>query len=146
MRLSKTLQYGLLFALYLCRSGRTTVESASEGMGVPFEFLTQIASKLRRYGVVKSVRGPHGGYELNGNPTVRDVFLALSTPVSLLGREELDNYRKGSTDHRALAAYVLNLNMALQPLLSRNVRNVAAELVANEMARLGRASPSAELN
>lgn len=145
MKLNKRLQYGLLLALYLCRSGRATIEGASEGLGLSTSFLTQVARSLRIAGVIKSVRGAHGGYELKGEPTVLDVFNALS-PVQLLNKAESAAYSKGHSEHRALYNYVINLGHAWGPLLRRKVRNVGMELVVNELARLNRAQPTQQAN
>jgi Rrf2 family protein len=145
MRLNRKVQYGLLFVLYITRAGRVTIESAAEGLGLSTSFLEQVARNLRLAGVVKSIRGTHGGYELEGDPNMQAVFEALS-PVNLLGREEFKGYSKGSSEHRALAHYVASLGLALAPLLKRKVRNVSNDLVAQEMARLNRAPASMRAN
>lgn len=145
MRLNKRLQYGLLLVLYLCRSGRTSAASAAEGLLVSRPFLEQVARSLRIAGVIKSVRGPGGGYELAGDPTVLEVFNAIS-PVSFLSKKEAATYAKGPHEHRAFAQFVNNLVLGLAPLLRRKVRNIGNELVASEMARLARAPASLQVN
>jgi Rrf2 family protein len=51
---------------------------------IPEAFLDQLLSSLRRAGIVRSVRGPHGGHELARDPhelTLGDVVTALEGPV-----------------------------------------------------------------
>lgn len=49
------------------------------------QYLEQLFANLRKSGLVKSVRGAHGGYLLNREPeniTAGDVFRVLEGPVS----------------------------------------------------------------
>src|ERR671939_506882 len=51
---------------------------------IPEAYLDQLLSSLRRVGIVRSVRGPHGGHELARDPrelTLGDVVTALEGPV-----------------------------------------------------------------
>jgi Rrf2 family iron-sulfur cluster assembly transcriptional regulator len=51
---------------------------------IPLPFLEQIFSKLRRAGVVASVRGPQGGYKLARTPdniSLADIIVALEGPL-----------------------------------------------------------------
>lgn len=51
---------------------------------IPEAYLDQLLSSLRRTGIVRSVRGPHGGHELARDPrqlTLGDVVTALEGPV-----------------------------------------------------------------
>ncbi len=49
-------------------SGPVTLSDISERQNISLSYLEQLFAKLRRYGLVKSVRGPGGGYKL-GRPT-----------------------------------------------------------------------------
>jgi Rrf2 family iron-sulfur cluster assembly transcriptional regulator len=145
MRINQATQYGILLALYLTRSGRISLDQIAEGLQLSQSFLEQVARKLRIAGVIKSVRGPHGGYEIVGEPTIRDVFNALS-PVQLVGTLDQFNYSKGSSEQRALLLFSNNLGLALSPLLSRKVKHVMQELTANELARMDRISADSSIN
>ena len=51
---------------------------------IPEAYLDQLLSSLRRVGIIRSVRGPHGGHELARDPrelTLGDVVTALEGPV-----------------------------------------------------------------
>lgn len=142
MKLNKKLQLGLLFTLYLARSGKTTIEFAASGLGVSEMFLAQVAQGLRKGGVIISTKGPTGGYELNGEPLVSDVFKALS-PVSLVNTSRLVG---SSHEYRALYALAGNLTASMAPLMNRKIKNLVGELYVNDTARLNRISPSARAN
>jgi Rrf2 family protein len=67
MRVTKWGEYGILCSLYLARSGdRTTVGAAdvARAQVIPLQYTQQILQRLRKGNVIKSVRGPHGGYRL----------------------------------------------------------------------------------
>jgi Rrf2 family protein len=52
---------------------------------LPATYLEQLAAKLRRAGLVSSVHGAHGGYQLTRTPvaiTVGDVLRVLEGPIS----------------------------------------------------------------
>lgn len=141
MKLNKASQYGVLFSLYLARSGRTTVDVAAENLGVSFVFLQQIAHRMKLCGVLTSYRGIGGGYELNGDPTVGQILTAIE-PTKLLTEKEKAYYQKGGSEARAFVSLCRNLNKAMAPILSRKIRNVGNELAANEVARLNRLNDS----
>lgn len=49
------------------------------------EFLEQIFFKLKKAGLIRSIRGPKGGFLLNGNPadiTVKAILDAVGEPVN----------------------------------------------------------------
>lgn len=137
MKINKKTQYGLMFTLYLARAGRATVEDASHNLLLSKSFLEQVARRLRLAGVISSVRGPGGGYELKTDARMMDVFNALS-PVSFISKVEYAQLSKGMPEARALAHYSQTLNLGVYPVLNRKVRSVMSELVANEMVHLNR--------
>ncbi len=87
LKVSTKSTYALRALLQLAR------ESADKPIGlaglakkqaIPLPFLEQIFSKLRRAGVVHSVRGPSGGYKLAKQPTeisLADIVIALEGPL-----------------------------------------------------------------
>lgn len=137
MRLPRQLQYALLFTLYLCRSGRTTTEAAAEGLGISQTFLEQIARKLRKAGIVKSIRGPRGGYEIDIEPTVAAVFRAAGGKGLLTG-DEYTKYKQGEAEHRSFAQLTQSMNSSLNDVLNRKVRSLMDETVATEYAPMQR--------
>ena len=135
MRLNKDTQYGILFSLYLSRAGRATLEDAASELKLPKNFLAQVVRKMRLKGLVRSVRGPGGGYELTKEVTPLDI-LNVFDAYNIINSKEQSNYLTGGPEERAFALYAKNLSLALYPLLARKIKNVMSELVANEVAKL----------
>lgn len=145
MTLNKHSQYALLLGLYISRAGRATIEEAAANMNLSKPMLHQVARKMRLGKVIKSIRGPGGGYELEKNVEVGEI-LGIFENLSFLTKEDIGMHRIGSQEQRALANYTKNLSRALIPLLNRKVNNVMSELVANEMTQLDLRNLSGSVN
>ncbi len=84
MRVTTWTEYSLLIALHLARRGRTSTEpiaarELAELERLPADYVEQILLRLRKAGLVESMRGARGGYYLSRDPdgiTVRDVMTA----------------------------------------------------------------------
>jgi len=68
------------------RAGQGPVQCAeiAASQKIPEAYLDQLLSSLRRVGIVRSVRGPHGGHELARDPkllTLGEIVTALEGPV-----------------------------------------------------------------
>jgi Rrf2 family iron-sulfur cluster assembly transcriptional regulator len=64
--------------------GPVTLAAVSERQRISLSYLEQLFGKLRRYGLVDSVRGPGGGYNLARDATtvsVADIILAVDEPI-----------------------------------------------------------------
>ena len=83
MNLSKKSRYGITALIDLAvyaRNQRVQLSSIAERNKISVKYLEQIFSGLRRAGLVKSIKGPQGGYLLAKSPesiTVADVIYAL---------------------------------------------------------------------
>ena len=67
MRLSTKGRYAVTAMLDLCINGHTgpvTLVEISRCQGISLSYLEQLFAKLRKFGLVKGVRGPGGGYQL----------------------------------------------------------------------------------
>src|SRR5262245_50809483 len=65
-------------------NGPATLAGVSERQKISLSYLEQLFGKLRRSGLVESVRGPGGGYNLARSPetvTVADVIVAVDEPI-----------------------------------------------------------------
>ena len=65
-------------------NGPATLAGVSERQKISLSYLEQLFGKLRRSGLVESVRGPGGGYNLARLPetvTVADVIVAVDEPI-----------------------------------------------------------------
>src|SRR5438552_16832356 len=82
MRVTTWAEYGLIVSIHLARragKGPVAARELSEQERLPHDYVEQILLRLRRAGLVESVRGARGGYYLAREPqriTVRDVMAA----------------------------------------------------------------------
>ena len=87
MRLTMRSDYGAHAVIELARrygDGPIQCAEIAAQQKIPEAYLDQLLSGLRRAGIVRSVRGPHGGHELARDPrelTLGDVVTALEGPV-----------------------------------------------------------------
>jgi Rrf2 family cysteine metabolism transcriptional repressor len=67
VKLTRRSEYALLALIHLARAGGegyVSVAAMAEAQGLPGKFLEQLLMALKRDGLVKSRKGPHGGYRL----------------------------------------------------------------------------------
>ena len=67
MKLTRRSEYALLALIHLARAkgeGYVAVAAMAEVQGLPAKFLEQLLMALKRARLVKSRKGPHGGYRL----------------------------------------------------------------------------------
>jgi len=75
-------------------NGPVTLADISERQQISLSYLEQLFGKLRRYGLVSSVRGPGGGYRLAKTLpqiTVADIILAVDEPIDATRCHGLQN-------------------------------------------------------
>ena len=88
MKLSTKSTYGLRAMVNIAlgnEKGAVSVKEISAKENISDVYLEQLLNKLRREALVKSVRGPLGGYILSKDPgmiTVRDIVLTLEGNIS----------------------------------------------------------------
>jgi Rrf2 family iron-sulfur cluster assembly transcriptional regulator len=66
-------------------TGPVPLADISERQGISLSYLEQLFSRLRKYGLVNSVRGPGGGYRLgqcSAQITVADVIKAVDESIN----------------------------------------------------------------
>ena len=71
MKLSKKGRYGLTALIDLAvnsKDGYVSLSSIAERNGISLKYLEQVFSSFRRSGIVKSIKGPQGGYLLSRKP------------------------------------------------------------------------------
>lgn len=88
MRLTTKGRYAVTAMLDLALQGQTagsvTLAAIAERQGISLPYLEQLFAKLRRVGLVTSVRGPGGGYRLARAPTaisVADILVAIDENI-----------------------------------------------------------------
>jgi Rrf2 family protein len=88
MRISSKGRYALVAAINLAQKygtgEHTTVLSISDRFGISKIYLEQVFSLLKRGGIVTSVKGAMGGYQLARSPkmlTLTDILSAVELPL-----------------------------------------------------------------
>ncbi len=84
MRVTTWTEYSLIISLHLAKRGRTgrgpvAARELADAERLPADYVEQILLRLRRAGLVESVRGAKGGYLLARRPadiSVRDIMSA----------------------------------------------------------------------
>lgn len=71
MKITTKGRYGLTITLELAKrigDGPISLRSIAQDKNLSEHYLEQLIGPLRNAGIVKSIRGAHGGYVLNGDP------------------------------------------------------------------------------
>src|SRR6266850_863037 len=84
MRVTTWTEYSLIISIHLAKQGRSgggpvAARELAESERLPGDYVEQILLRLRRAGLVESVRGAKGGYYLGKEPqviTIRDIMTA----------------------------------------------------------------------
>ena len=143
MRISAKADYAVRAALELAASDGESVkgERIAEAQGIPLKFLENILQELRHAGVVRSQRGPEGGYRLArpaGEISLGEVIRAVDGPLaSVRGEAPEDLAYEGSAD--ALRSVWVALRANLRAVLDEvSVGEVAAGKLPAQVERLTR--------
>jgi Rrf2 family protein len=86
MRVTTWAEYGLIVSIHLARhagKGPVAARELSEQERLPHDYVEQILLRLRRAGLVDSVRGARGGYLLAREPQSVSVTSAFPTVVGV---------------------------------------------------------------
>ena len=105
-------------------NGPVTLAGVAERQHISLSYLEQLFGKLRRRGLVESVRGPGGGYTLARDATkvsVADIILAVDEPIdatSCGGEENCQDDKRCMTHdlwtglNRHIHAYLAEISLA----------------------------------
>lgn len=91
MRLSKKSRYGLRALVDLsirAKEEQISLNSIAERNNISLQYLEQVFAALRRAGIVKSIKGPQGGYLLDKGA---DKITVLEIVKALEGSYELED-------------------------------------------------------
>ena len=101
MKLSTKTRYGLRALVIIAleeQEGPVSIQRIAEKEGISIKYLVQLLSKIRKAGVIKSVRGSKGGFLLNRPAkeiTITDVFKAVGEIMTIA---HCYDYEKHSAD------------------------------------------------
>ena len=136
MRLTTKGRYAVTAVLDLAfheDNGPVSLAAISERQHISLSYLEQLFARLRRNGVVKSTRGPGGGYTLNRDATeisVSDVILAVDESCQIAACDDTESCHG---DYQCLTHDLWNE-------LSNEIRTFLdgislAEMMSNEMVQ-----------
>jgi Rrf2 family protein len=89
LRLSTKGQYGVRAMFEIAKGhsrGPVTIREISDRQDVSVSYLEQILNKLRRAGIIRSIKGPGGGYVLSKDPSkisIGSILRELEGPVAI---------------------------------------------------------------
>ena len=112
-------EYGLLALLELARIQDTgdvlQVAEIAQRQGIPDRYLEQMLTDLRKAGILRSIRGPRGGYQL-ARPATE---LTIAEVVACLEGETAapDDRRGGTPEARVVASLRQKLEKARESVL-----------------------------
>ena len=87
-KFNKDMEYAMISLMEIAREGDTLISTRriSERYSIPYKLLAKILQKLSSCGLVKSVKGPKGGYKLAAEPceiSLKRVLDAVRGPESI---------------------------------------------------------------
>lgn len=97
MKLSTRGNYGVRAVYELARNygkGPIQIKQISERQEIPLKYLGQLLLRLKKSGIIESVRGPSGGYVLTDEPSnlsIGTVFRVLEGPFQMSGCVQSEN-------------------------------------------------------
>lgn len=92
-------------AAHCCEGKPVTLADIAERQEISLSYLEQLFGKLRKGGLVKSVRGPGGGYRLSlpaDKTRIADIILAVDEPLRATGCRQGDTHGCHSKRGRCL--------------------------------------------
>ena len=124
MKLSKKSRYGLRALVDLSvnsKSDQVSLNSIAERNSISPQYLEHVFAGLRRAGIVKSIKGPQGGYLLNRAPeniTVADILEALEGDYRMEEEEVSENCKCKGIAARVQKLLIDEANNRLDELLT----------------------------
>ena len=128
-----------------------TLAAVSERQKISLSYLEQLFGKLRRHGLVDSVRGPGGGYNLArpaGELSVADIITAVDEPIDATqcgGKENCHDDRRCMTHElwAGLNAHILEFlrSVTLAELVRQNTPKQGDVAVLQDHRAHGKMQP-----
>lgn len=117
MRISRSTGYALLAAAYIAKHQEQKIilsQTISKEYEIPLEYLLKILQQLVRASILRSKRGPRGGFSMSMSPkkiTMLQIIEAVDGPLS--GQSNLfDPPAKGKFTNKVEAIYSRAVNQA----------------------------------
>jgi len=118
--------------------GPLPVKLISERQDIPLKYLEQLLFQLKKGGIIKSVRGPAGGYVLTRSPdsfSIGDVIKILEGPLHMSGCVV-------SGDGRHCQRYENCVSKILWSKIEKRIDLVLSEISLEDLSAFGEESAS----
>lgn len=132
-------------------TGPVSLADISERQGISLSYLEQLFSRLRKHGLVSSVRGPGGGYRLgkcSAQITVADVINAVDESIKATRCNDKGNCQGGneclthslwSDLSNRIEDFLQNISLA-ELVEQKDVKKIAERQDEQHIIHVGRAS------
>ena len=147
MRITTKGRYGLRAVIFLAMSNHNrpiSISSIANEEKVSSEFLEQIFFKLKKAGVIRSMRGPGGGFVLDKKPseiTVQEILAAVGethglTPCTLRRKTLCDRpepcpaHEVWTGLQEVMESYLSGIT--LKDIMEKNKKNLSSKLEAGQ--------------
>jgi len=130
MKLSTRTRYGMRALLELAiahNAGPLQIKMIAQRQNISNKYLEQLVSMLKTAGLVRSIRGPHGGYVLARPPEeikLSDVFRTLEGPVLTVECVENENVCPSHADCATRKLWVQMNDAILSVLENKTLRDL----------------------
>jgi len=131
MKLSTRTRYGMRAILELAENhgkGALRLKTIARHQELSVKYLEQLMAILKSAGIVRSVRGPKGGYALAKSPgqiRVSDCFICLEGPVITTECVEDDSYCARAEDCVTRQVWAQVQKAVMDVLCSMTLQNLA---------------------
>ena len=151
MRITQWGEYGIHFSVMIAleeAKGNVPVgaERIAQSQGIDLHYAQQILQRLRKQGIVKSVRGPQGGYRLakpSYEITIKDIIAACegATLELICNNKTINHSRCGEQDKCALNVLWKGLKRSIDSFLAAHTLEEFAKNFEEEHEAFSKKNP-----
>jgi|TARA_B100001105_G_scaffold93807_1_gene74672 Rrf2 family protein len=129
LKITRKVEYGLIAVRHLKENSENliTANEISSSYGIPKEILAKTMQKLAKKNIIKSVKGPYGGYKAmdkSSSTTLNDFFEILEGPTAIM-----DCYFDSGCDHLTSCNIRTPINK-----INDSIRNLFEKLTLADIA------------
>ena len=129
LKITKKVEYALIAVRHLKENSENliTANEISSLYGIPKEILAKTMQKLAKKNIIKSVKGPYGGYKAmdkSSSTTLNDFFEILEGPTAIM-----DCYFDSGCDHLTSCNIRTPINK-----INDSIRNLFEKLTLADIA------------
>ena len=129
LKITRKVEYGLIAVRHLKENSENLIPAneISSSYGIPKEILAKTMQKLAKANIIKSVKGPYGGYKAmdkSSSTTLNDFFEILEGPTAIM-----DCYFDSGCDHLTSCNIRTPINK-----INDSIRNLFEKLTLADIA------------